>query len=194
MGVSPEKSMGQTPCSQIDLDISFNLLLGLMNQQCSCGSIGRPPFCLFSSVLAPFIESDNVCDLCLVLDSLLSYKTPHVLGRFCELNLCAIFITGGLTPYVQPLNMGVNAPFKHWFRKAWADTEPRVDTSPSERRSAVSQLILCVWDSVAEDTVINSITKMLAETGLGIMDYEEAEIAGESQRVQIGDDSPFFSI
>jgi hypothetical protein len=62
----------------------------------------------------------------------------QALGR---LPLETIYIPGGLTADVQTLDVGVNAPFKHWLCTKWL-TRRSEDHDPNGKRVDVTQLVL----------------------------------------------------
>lgn len=129
-------------------------------------------------VLVPFIQSRDICNICLVLDSFSCHKTQRVLQSFEQLGLAVVFIPGGLTPHLQPLDVGVNSPFKHWLQEEFAMEENTSNLSQTEKRDRVLSRIIRAWACIEHDTIVNAFNRMLLDTGLNEAYFEEVTIEG----------------
>jgi hypothetical protein len=127
-------------------------------------------------ILIPFIDIHDICNLCLVLDSFSCHRTQRVTQRFMQLGLSVIFIPGGLTPYLQPLDIGVNSPFKHWLREEFAKESSTANLSPPQKRDRVLLRILGSWASIEADTVRNAFNHMFLHTGVDETHFEEVMV------------------
>ena len=56
----------------------------------------------------------------LVLDSFNAHLTPAVKRKLKEINTIPVFIQGGCTSKVQPLDVCLNKPFKSYIRQYWS--------------------------------------------------------------------------
>jgi hypothetical protein len=131
-------------------------------------------FSLKSRILKPYVESHSGTSFCLVLDSLSSHHTEAVLSRLSLLRIVILFIPGGLTRHIQPVDVGINAAFKHWIRERWA-TEPQNEfVTSSMKRVRISSIIAEAWQEITSETVSHSFHPLLS--GCVINSGEDNEI------------------
>ena len=94
----------------------------------------------------------------MVLDVHRAQKTESVLDRLTELNTTPVYIPGGTTGLVQPLDVVVNAPFKAIVKKL-ADEHIRNNlddyvqgTVPAkERRVLFTRWVGEAWEQVSRE-------------------------------------------
>lgn len=113
-------------------------------------------------ILTPFVESHANNRICLILDSLVVHRTQSVLNAIESLGVTVLHIPGGLTSYIQPMDVGVNAPFKHWIREEWSALEIDHQLSPAGKRVRISQICSASWDRITPETICNSFNNLLS--------------------------------
>jgi hypothetical protein len=116
-------------------------------------------------VLAPFCLIRDPRNVCLVLDSLSSHRTRAVVSAISQLGINLLYIPGGLTSQFQPLDVGVNGPFKHWVREEWARTDHTILLNPQLRRVNIALLMETGWSRLTADLVANSFGRLLRGVG-----------------------------
>ena len=107
-------------------------------------------------------------EMVLVLDVHRAQKTESVLDRLTELNTTPVYVPGGTTGLVQPLDVVVNAPFKAIVKKL-ADEHIRNNlenyvqgTVPAkETRVLFTRWVGEAWEQVSreKDMIIRSFKK-----------------------------------
>ena len=132
--------------------------------------------CWITRVLRPFVESVIGTTICLVIDSYSAHRTDSVLGALQSLGVHVLFIPGGLTGYIQPLDVGVNAPFKHWIRETWSNGDPNESRSPRGKRAEIARIIHDAWGRITPETVSRSFNNLLASTN-----YHAGEMEGSGE-------------
>ena len=111
----------------------------------------------------------------LVLDTLRAHQTGAVRQRIRENEIQTLFVPGGLTGLFQPLDVGINGPFKHWLREATSSEESSTVTSPEQRRIILVQKVLQCWTRIDREIVINSFNDMLIGAAEEVDDLDEIE-------------------
>ncbi|CAJ0605696.1 unnamed protein product [Cylicocyclus nassatus] len=104
----------------------------------------------------------------LILDSARCHITEDVRELFKEHSKIAV-IPGGMIKYLQPLDVGINKPFKDNLRAGWerwmADSaRPRYTTGGARKRMTYGEVAALVYESfnaITEETIANSFTKAL---------------------------------
>lgn len=101
--------------------------------------------------------TDDVKFCILTLDSYKAHKTDAIVNELLEIYFIPLFIPGGLTPYLQPLDVSVNRSFKSKIRKAWnlkKSQETGVSkTTVSMSKTKILNVISDIWPTV-EKTLI----------------------------------------
>jgi hypothetical protein len=110
----------------------------------------------------------------LVLDTFKSHQTVEVRRRIRENGIQVLYIPGGLTGQLQPLDVGINGPFKHWLREANASGDISQAT-PEQRRIQIVFKVLQCWNSLDSEIVMNSFNHMLIRSAEEIDDFDEIE-------------------
>lgn len=102
----------------------------------------------------------------LVCDSMRAHHTPDVKKQVKQMNSELAVIPGGLTKEIQPLDIGVNRPFKVRLRAAWERWMTYGDHSftKSGRQRRASYATICewivhAWANVSADTVVRAFAK-----------------------------------
>lgn len=102
----------------------------------------------------------------LVLDSFRGHLTAKVKAVLQKEHTDMLVIPGGLTGQLQPLDVGVNKPFKDLLRREyneWISSENR-ELTPSGRVRRASLATVCgwvlsAWAAVPRDAVVRSFAK-----------------------------------
>ena len=71
-------------------------------------------------VLKPYVEQNNGLSH-VIIDDYNSHKTPVVLHALRSLKCIVSILPGGSTSQIQPLDVGVNKPFKGHLKNKWGD-------------------------------------------------------------------------
>jgi hypothetical protein len=91
----------------------------------------------------------------LLLDECTVHMTDSVREAFTSCNTCIDFIPGGHTSKLQPMDLGVNKPFKDYLRNAFDDW--LIDNMHHKpKRHDASKWIEQAWDSIKISTIKNS--------------------------------------
>ena len=84
-------------------------------------------------VLTPFTARRRTL---LILDSFSAHMTPDTEKLLKKRNAVPIFITGGCTSKLQPLDISINKPFKNLLAECWAkfmlSSAEQLDLAPAE--------------------------------------------------------------
>lgn len=120
---------------------------------------------LTSRVLKPYIDRNGPANICLLLDMMAAHCTLAVRQALSNLGITVLYVPGGLTGELQPLDIGLNGPFKHWIRERWAVTNGLGSDSPINRRIQLAHLIEYSWSLITNQTVINSFSHIYAYHG-----------------------------
>jgi hypothetical protein len=128
-------------------------------------------------VLFPYVDAflQEGGRVILVLDTLRSHRTPEVTRRIHDKGLRILFIPGGLTGQLQPIDVGINGPLKHWLRETAAREEPSNQMTPEQRRIQIARRTLLCWDLMDAELVTNSFNHMFIRTTQAIDDFDEIE-------------------
>lgn len=126
-------------------------------------------------VLVPFAEQYGNNNVCLILDSFQVHRDQSIANILQSLEIEVIFIPGGMTAELQPLDIGINAPFKHYLREATIEDIAFANLSASEKRFKAANAISKAWNDITRDTVINSFNRTLLPTFTNIEDADEIE-------------------
>ncbi|CAJ0601238.1 unnamed protein product [Cylicocyclus nassatus] len=107
----------------------------------------------------------------LILDSARCHLTEDVRELFKEHSKIAV-IPGGMTKYLQPLDVGISKPFKDNLRAGWerwmADSA-RDTTGGARKRMTYGEVAALVYESfnaITEETIANSFTRALDDESL----------------------------
>ena len=111
----------------------------------------------------------------LVLDTLRAHQTAAVRQRIQDHAIQVLFIPGGLTGLLQPLDVGINGPLKHWLRESNAAESPDPQTSPEQRRIQLVNRLLECWNRMDTEMVMNSFNHTVIRTAEEVDDFDEIE-------------------
>ena len=124
-------------------------------------------------VLIPFVFNNNYGNFCLVMDSFQVHLKPSISQKLDEIGIETIIIPGGLTPDLQPLDIGVNSPFKHWLKNHYIFKQGFEQLTASQKRLEIARGVSYAWERINVQTIINSFDRMLATT------LDDLELADE---------------
>jgi hypothetical protein len=98
----------------------------------------------------------------LLLDTYSVHRMQTVQEAIQALNCDTIFIPGGLTPILQPLDISVNKPVKDYIRDAysrWARNTFNVERGLARpERKDVATWLSQAWNLVSIDTIKNGFS------------------------------------
>lgn len=102
----------------------------------------------------------------LLLDSFSGHKTQAALNDLRQLNCQYSFIPPTATGECQPLDVGVNKPFKDKLRQKWNEWIGQGHLTPKGNyKSAPTELLLQwikqAWDEISPQTILNSFSRAL---------------------------------
>ncbi|XP_076740000.1 pogo transposable element with KRAB domain isoform X2 [Maylandia zebra] len=102
----------------------------------------------------------------LICDSMRAHLTADVKKLVKQMNCELAVIPGGLTKELQPLDIGVNRPFKVRLRAAWkrwmTDVDHSFTKSGRQRRASyatICQWIVDAWANMSDGTVVRAFAK-----------------------------------
>ena len=99
----------------------------------------------------------------LALDEYKTHLTHSIQKLLKRLNFEPLYIPGGLTALLQPLDVSVNRSFKCKLRKEWNDkntsTIMHKEDSKEHPQTKIMALIAKVWPSVEKNLVVHSFEK-----------------------------------
>jgi hypothetical protein len=115
-----------------------------------------------NSVLKPYIEHKPAA--CVLLDDYNPHKIPSVTKRIESLGADVNILPGGYTCVLQPLDVGINKPFKHLIKEyynSWAvDNLEHADKVPVPDRKLISKWICDAWDQISSDTIVDTFKRI----------------------------------
>jgi hypothetical protein len=118
---------------------------------------------------------DNNQRVVLILDTLRAHQTEEIRRLIRENHIQLLYIPGGLTGQLQPLDVGINGPLKHWLREEAASEDQSSQLTPDERRILIVQRVLRCWNRLDEEIVTNSFNHMLIRSADELDDFDEIE-------------------
>eukprot|EP01121_Diplochlamys_sp_Union-15-3_P014394 TRINITY_DN4584_c0_g1_i4.p1 TRINITY_DN4584_c0_g1~~TRINITY_DN4584_c0_g1_i4.p1 ORF type:complete len:283 (-),score=42.87 TRINITY_DN4584_c0_g1_i4:4-750(-) len=121
------------------------------------GNIWRPPSLLILDTFAAH------CDV--------KYLKKH--------NIHCLFIPGGLTPILQPLDKGINRPFKHYLKSYW-NAFISMESKKMATIFQVSHWVKESWHSIESKIIVKSFYTCL-KTVSGSTDDEEVSDSDDDQ-------------
>ena len=127
-------------------------------------------------ILFPFAVQHGVERICLILDSFSVHLTETVRAALRDRRINTIYIPGGLTCEMQPLDVGVNAPFKHYIHEATIHSANFGSLSAGEKRLAMARSISFAFSSITQDTIVNSFNRVLFTTYGNIEGADEVDV------------------
>lgn len=127
------------------------------------------------NVFVAFLGTHNSQHICLVMDSFQVHLKPSVSQKLTDLGIEIIFIPGGLTPDLQPLDIGVNGPFKHWLQEHSIFRQGFERFNAGQKRLEIARAVSHAWETITSETIVNSFGRMLATTFENIEEADEVE-------------------
>ena len=86
-------------------------------------------------VLLPYASRIGNDNICLILDSFSVHIMESIRNVLTRCSIETIYIPGGLTKDYQPLDVGVNGPFKHWLNIAFTERQKTENQKAGEMTS-----------------------------------------------------------
>lgn len=127
----------------------------------------------------------------LILDSARCHLTESLRNLYKESSKIAV-VPGGLTRYLQPLDVGINKPFKDKMKEGWeqwmADTTKASYTKSGHRRrmtySEVATLVRNSFYSISTDTIVNSFRRALDVDSLLNDEFDALNVLDDELEVE----------
>lgn len=113
-------------------------------------------------ILRPYINERDPSSICLILDTMTAHQTERSLRLLASLGISVVFVPGGLTGYVQPLDVGINRPLKHWMSEQYAQSDHPRPVRAEERRFSVATMVMGAWAAITSETITNSFNRLLS--------------------------------
>lgn len=116
----------------------------------------------YIQVLKPYLSLREGRSL-LLLDTFTVHRMPSVIDALRLLSCDPLFIPGGLTPILQPLDISINKPLKDNIRDAysrWARNsfDPERGLAKPGRKE-VAEWVLTAWHSISSEAITNGFTQ-----------------------------------
>ena len=119
----------------------------------------------------------------LVYDSFRGHLEKSVKKKFHDSNVDLAVIPGGLTSVCQPLDVGINKPFKDNLRKEWhlwmADGGAGETVAGNLKRAKYSDVcnwVKRLWDNISNEIIINSFVNCSITDSLDDLNNEDKEL------------------
>jgi len=111
--------------------------------------------------LVPHIQQQaNGGAVVLLLDQAPSHKAKATLEKLANLGIQLQLIPGGTTSLVQPVDVGINKPFKDRLRSYWWQwviaNATLENPSPKPRRNDIASWIDQAWSDISPQIISNS--------------------------------------
>ena len=119
----------------------------------------------------------------LILDAFSAHADKRILKRLKDLKLIPIFIPGGCTAYLQPLDVAINKPFKDRFRRQYwtwmGDEKIHEFTTKGNMKSAppaqVAGWVDQAWGAISTELISTSFRAAGSISTPGVNPSEDAE-------------------
>lgn len=98
----------------------------------------------------------------LIFDNAPAHVTPGVRAKLLSANIKAIYLPAGRTADMQPLDVGVNGPFKSRCRSLWSEWTSSIDgirKSMTNERVAIANRVLTALSTIHMTTISNSFRR-----------------------------------
>jgi hypothetical protein len=98
----------------------------------------------------------------IILDEFRAHMTASTIDAFEKLGTVVDFIPGGYTSVLQPLDVGINKPFKDRFRSlynAYCVEHFDGDLVPKTDRFAVASMVVNAWNEIPPQMIKNAWKK-----------------------------------
>lgn len=117
---------------------------------------------LIPQVIKPHLSRNTGRSL-LIWDTYAAHKTRAVLSKLEEIGCDVLFVPGGLTSVLQPLDLAVNKPFKDRLRtiySSWAMNSASLAFGLKKPEKHLLSFWACeAWQGISESTIINGFIK-----------------------------------
>lgn len=126
-------------------------------------------------ILLPYADRLGRRRICLVLDSFQVHLKETIRESLRNEVIDVVYIPGGLTGEFQPLDIGINGPFKHYIREFTINQSDFQAQTASEKRHWLAVSIQYSWSTISTETVVNSFNRLLCTTIENIEEADEVE-------------------
>ena len=127
-------------------------------------------------IFMPFARIHGTEKTCLVIDSFQVHKTENVKRALSDNRIQVIFIPGGMTSDLQPLDVGINGPFKHYIHEAVVSSNNFEKLTASDKRLSISRSVSFAFSNITNDTIINSFNRVLCATYGAVNETDEIDL------------------
>jgi hypothetical protein len=141
-------------------------------------------FCFNFRIFVPYVQQKGAENIALVLDSLTAHMVVDVQERIRNLGVKLFFIPGGLTGLVQPIDVGIVSPFKHWIKEGWSSLPNKAREHPMFKRRKICQLIRESWSRLSDECISNSFSKIFAFCPEEHLDLEQIDVSPDVLNAQ----------
>ena len=98
----------------------------------------------------------------LILDEFIAHKTAQVRAAIAECGTHVLYIPPSYTWILQPLDVGVNKPFKDYMRQQYDESVVAGNRDPASRLIVVNR-VLDAWAHVSQEIITNSWRRAIEE-------------------------------
>lgn len=125
------------------------------------------------TILIPFTQTQPEHRCLLLLDSFSVHLCERVQTKMRDLNIDLLYVPKGMTGLLQPLDIGINKPFKDRLKTCYTQwlVSQITDAGPPQRRpkpsrSHVAHWVQTAWATIPTEVIINafSILRNVSET------------------------------
>jgi hypothetical protein len=142
-------------------------------------------------VWKPFAVSRGSRLLYLILDECPTHLTSKVKRAFDDCRTEIDFIPGGYTAKLQPLDIGINKPFKNYVTESFEAWLVANTTNNKPLRQDVSNWISEAWNMVSKTTMVNSWKRIMGRQNIVNNEVLE-EVVEEDHEIESDDDNEDF--
>lgn len=123
-----------------------------------------------------FAQSKGPGRVALVLDSLSTHMAVDIQRQIRDLGVDLFFIPGGLTGYIQPVDVGIVSPFNNWLREGWSAQFDNLYGRPIQKRRNVCRLVKESWARLSHERISSSFSKFLSCCPEEQLDLEQIDL------------------
>jgi hypothetical protein len=102
---------------------------------------------------------------------------PRIREAIEAIGVRLIFIPGGLTGYLQPIDVGIVSPFKHWVREHWSIQDVGLRETLAEKRTRIAAIINDAWNQISPETIENSFIQITSTCPNSELEAELVELS-----------------
>jgi len=124
----------------------------------------------------------------LVMDTFSAHMTDNVKDAFKKCNSKLLFIPGGCTSVLQPLDIGINKPFKSYIRQSWCNYMIEETDKSMQKIKPPSKLLLLEWIKRAQNIIESKpsiVKKSFLVAGISNASDEQSYVRDDSTYAEI---------